>query len=118
MPEAETLYHGSEDYAKEAILNGGEIPGWKLVEGRSSRIWTAGAFDKLTAAGIDEALLYERKPLTPPQLEKALGGAVYRETVEPLVEKKPGAPTLAEESDTREPYNPAEASFQAMQNGP
>ncbi len=107
-----------EDYAREAILNGGEIPGWKLVEGRSSRIWTAGAFDKLTAAGIDEALLYERKPLTPPQLEKALGGAVYRETVEPLVEKKPGAPTLAEESDTREPYNPAEVSFQAMQNGP
>lgn len=104
-----------EDYAKGALLTGKEIPGWKLVAGKSSRAWAGGedaAFAALKAAGIDEALLYERVPQTPPKLEKALGSAVYKETVAPLVEKKPGAPSLAEESDVREAWNPPEQAFQ------
>ena len=106
-----------EEYAQKKILSGESIPGWKLVEGRGSRVWAGGAdaaFAALTAAGVDEALLYERKPVTPPQLEKALGGKVYREVAEPLVEKKPGAPTLAEESDKRAAYNPAESAFEVQ----
>lgn len=106
-----------EEYAQKSILSGKEIPGWKLVEGRGSRVWAGGAdaaFEALLASGVEEALLYERKPVTPPQLEKALGGKAYREVAEPLVEKKPGAPTLAEESDKRAAYNPAEAAFEVQ----
>ena len=55
-----------EEYALSACLSGRNIDGWKAVEGRSTRKWTdpEKAFDALKAGGIDEAVLYERKPIT------------------------------------------------------
>ncbi|MNP60717.1 hypothetical protein D3C76_1558240 [compost metagenome] len=61
------------------------------------------AFSHLKEKGIDEAVLYERKPLTPPQLEDALTKKVYKELLEDtgFVVKHPGAPTLAPDGDKR-----------------
>lgn len=102
-----------EDYALAACLAGKEITGWKAVEGRGSREWADldTAFAALPERGIDAALLYERKPVSPAALEKTLGKKLYAESVEDLVRKLPGKPTLAAESDKRPPYNPAAAAF-------
>lgn len=107
-----------EEYVNNTLLAGKPIPGWKLVAGRSSREWTGGAddaFAKLQEAGIPEAMLYERKPVTPPALEKAVGAKTYKETVAAVVTVKPGKPTLAEASDKRKEWTPAEAAFQPVE---
>ena len=106
-----------EDYAFQAVMAGKQIPGWKLVAGRQSREWTGGAdeaFTRLQEAGIPEAMLYERKPVTPPALEKAVGKARYQEVVAPAVTIKPGKPTLVEAGDKRPEWTPAEAAFKVV----
>ncbi|MED4495575.1 DUF2800 domain-containing protein [Heyndrickxia coagulans] len=94
-----------KEYALSACLNGEEIPGWKAVEGRSTRIYKDidQAFEYLKSNGIDEALLYERVPLTVAKLEKQLGKKEFKSLLEEagLVEKAPGKPTIAPESDKR-----------------
>lgn len=98
-------YNSLKKLALEEILKGGDIPGWKAVEGRGSRQYVDidKAFEHLKQNGIDEAVLYRREPLTPPQLEKELGKKQYRELLEEtgLVVKVEGAPTLAPISDKR-----------------
>jgi hypothetical protein len=95
-----------KEYALSACLKGNEIAGWKAVEGRGSRTYVDQdkAFDHLKQNGIDEAILYERVPLTVPKLEKELGKKEYRSLLEEpgLVQKSAGKPTLAPISDKRE----------------
>lgn len=110
-----------KDYALEESLKGNEIPGWKAVEGRGSRVYVDQdkAFEHLKQNGIDEAVLYERVPLTVPKLEKELGKKEYRSLLEEPghVEKKPGKPTLAPVSDKRKPITPdAEQDFKKEEN--
>lgn len=91
------------EFALAQILAGAEIPGWKSVEGRSNRAWTdqEGAFRALVAGGIDEALLYERKPLTLTAVETAIGKKTFAELAAAFVKRPAGAPTLAPEADKR-----------------
>lgn len=107
-------YKDLQDYALRACLTGKTIPGFKAVEGRGSRAW--GDTDKALAAlaerGVAEALLWERRPVTAPALEKALGKRGFANVAEDLVVKQPGKPTLAPETDKRPPYNAAQAAFQ------
>lgn len=94
-----------KEWALGECLAGREVPGWKAVEGRSSRDWTDmdAAFDKLTKSGItEEAMLYERKPLTLAQVEKLVGKKGFQEAVGEFVVKNPGKPALVKESDKRE----------------
>lgn len=97
-----------EEYALSALLQGKEVPGWKAVEGRSSRAWDdpAAAFDAIKTAGVDEAMLYERKPLTLAAVEKVIGKGKFAEIAGTHVVTPPGKPTLVPESDKRAPYNP------------
>ncbi|WP_077621530.1 DUF2800 domain-containing protein [Sediminibacillus massiliensis] len=94
-----------KDYALKESLKGKEIPGWKAVEGRGSRVYKNqdAAFDELQNRGIDEAVLYERVPLTVPKLEKELGKKQFRDYMEEPghVLKSAGKPTLAPASDKR-----------------
>lgn len=96
-----------KEYALAECLKGKEIPGWKAVEGRGSRNYTDqdAAFKHLKENGIDEAILYERVPLTVPKLEKELGKSEYRSLLEEPghVQKSTGKPTLAPLSDKRPP---------------
>ncbi|MED1706179.1 DUF2800 domain-containing protein, partial [Brevibacillus agri] len=91
------------------------------VEGRGSRQYADldVAFAHLQAHGIDEALLYERKPLTPAAVEKALGKKQYRELLEEPghVVKLPGAPTLAPLDDARPAISDQVTPEQAFGNG-
>lgn len=95
-----------QEYALAECLKGNEIPGWKAVEGRGSRSYVDQdqAFSHLKENGVDEALLYERVPLTVAKIEKVLKKQDFTTLlVEPgLVKKSAGKPTLALASDKRE----------------
>lgn len=94
-----------KEWALGECLSGREVPGWKAVEGRGSREWTDmdAAFEKLMKSGItEEAMLYERKPLTLAQVEKLVGKKDFQEAVGEFVVKNPGKPALVKESDKRE----------------
>jgi len=96
-----------EEYAQQALLDGHQIPGWKLVEGRSTRKWSDqdAAFRQMQAAGIDEAMLYTRTPISLTVAEKMIGKKKFAETMSAFITKAPGAPKLANDSDPRPAYN-------------
>lgn len=93
-----------QDYALKTCLAGGDIPGYKAVEGRGSREWTdqAEAFKALMAGGIPEEIMYERKALTLAALEKVVGKKDFADLAGEYVRKAPGKPTLVKASDKRE----------------
>ena len=111
-------YKDLEEYALNALLNGGTIPGWKAVAGRSNRTFTDtdAAIAAVIAAGYDEALVYERKPKTLTELEKLMGKTEFAAKVGEFVVKPLGKPTLAPITDKREPYSPAAADFAEVAN--
>lgn len=106
-------YNDLKEYALVACLNGKTIPGWKAVEGRSTRAWTDqdAALDALMAGGVEEAIIYDRVPKTLAQLEKVIGKQRFGELVGGMIIKSPGKPALAAESDKRPAYNGAAADF-------
>ena len=93
-----------KDYALRQCLAGKAVPGWKAVEGRGSRDWIDmdKAFSVLQDNGVEEALLWERKPVSLAQIEKLVGKKDFAAQVGDLVVKQPGKPTLVPESDKRE----------------
>lgn len=96
-----------QEYARERLLDGGKIPGWKLVEGRSVRTIsdTEKAFTELESAGFDGDLLYERKPLGLTALEKLCGKKKLTELIGGYITKPAGRPTLVPESDKRKEFS-------------
>lgn len=106
-------YNDLKEYTLAACLNGKTIPGWKAVEGRSTRAWTDqdAALEALMAGGVEEAIIYDRVPKTLAQLEKVIGKQRFGELVGGMITKSPGKPALAAESDKRPAYNGAAADF-------
>lgn len=96
-----------EDYAQTALLEGRTLPGWKLVQGRSTRKWTDqdAAFRQMEADGIDEAMLYTRTPISLTAAEKMLGKKRFAEVMSAFITRAPGAPKLAKDSDPRPAYD-------------
>lgn len=96
-----------EDYAQTALLEGRTPPGWKLVQGRSTRKWTDqdAAFRQMEADGIDEAMLYTRTPISLTTAEKMLGKKKFAEVMSAFITRAPGAPKLAKDSDPRPAYD-------------
>ena len=93
-----------EKYALAESLKGNNVPGWKAVNGRSSRSFknTDEAIKVLVDNGIAEELLYERKYLTLAQMEKTVGKKEFNSLVGDLIVMNVGKPTLVETSDKRE----------------
>ena len=106
-------YNDLKEYALSAILEGKEIPGWKVVAGKSNRTFddADAALEVIKAAGYDEAVLYDRKPKTLTQLETMIGKKQFAELMGSHIIKPVGKPTLVEQADKREPYSPAAADF-------
>ena len=101
------------NYALGEIQTGHPIPGWKIVEGRSVRVYTDQdkVVDAAKKAGYDEALLFQRSLIGITDMEKLMGKKKFKEILGSLVEKPKGAPKLAPESDKREAFNPAATEF-------
>lgn len=89
--------------ALDMAVAGGQIPGFKLVEGRSVRAWSdqAAAMNALAQAGIEENSLYETKARTLAQIEKAVGKKEMNRIAGEWITKPAGKPTLVPESDKR-----------------
>lgn len=109
-------YKDLEDYALHTVLDGGTIPGWKAVAGRSNRAFTDrdAAISAAIQAGYDEALLYDREPKSLSEIEKLMGKAEFADKLGGFVIKPQGKPTLVSISDKREPYSPAAADFSGV----
>lgn len=90
-------------YALDMCLKGEDIKGLKAVAGRTSRSWTNQdeAINKLIEGGIDEAIIYDKVPLTLAKLEKALGKQQFTALVGDMVVTSEGKPTLVFENDKR-----------------
>lgn len=99
-----------------AIKDGQEVDGWKIVEGRSIRQLTdeQGIVKTMTEAGYNEALLYERKLLTITQFEANFGKKTVQELLGKYIVKPQGKPTLAPASDKRKAWNPEEQILKAF----
>lgn len=96
-----------KDRALAQLLNGEEIPGYKVVEGRGSRDWLDELIldNALRSAGYQPAEYTKTEFLSPAQLEKAIGKKKVAELVGDLIQSKPGSPTVAPESDKRKPFD-------------
>lgn len=96
-----------------ALLEMGmDVPGYKLVEGRRSRIWNADP-DKLERAlkyrtGLKKPDIYEQKLISVAQAEKRVPKEQWPR-IEKLVEYRPGKPTIAPVTDKRPAVNGADA---------
>jgi hypothetical protein len=86
---------------------GNPVPGFKLVEGRSNRKYKdADAVAKaVTAAGVDEALIYERSIIGLTAMEKLLGKKKFADILGNHIEKPRGKPTLVPVTDKRPVYD-------------
>lgn len=102
-----------EEHCLTAALAGERIPGWKVVEGRRVRSFdnADAAFADLVAAGIEEALLYERRPLTLAQAEKVVGKTKFEELIGNHIVTPTGKPALAPESDKRPAFSTVAEDF-------
>ena len=94
-----------------------KIPGYKAVEGRSVREWTdqQEAFSAAVQSGLDEEMLYERKPLTLSAIEKMTGKKQFAEIFTDYVHKPQGKPTLVLETDKRPVYQKKVSEFDNIQ---
>lgn len=90
-------------YALDMCLKGEDVKGLKAVAGRTSRSWTNQdeAINKLIEGGIDEAIIYDKVPLTLAKLEKALGKQQFTTLVGDMVVTSEGKPTLVFENVKR-----------------
>ena len=89
--------------ALDDALSGAEIPGWKVVEGRSNRkIVDEEGLAQVLLKDFEEAKIFKPKTLeTITNLEKLVGKKEFQEISTGFVEKPQGKPTLVVESDKR-----------------
>ena len=96
-----------KDRALAQLMDGEEIPGFKVVAGRASRTWA----DDLEVCRILEGAGFSREEytktetLSPAAMEKAIGKKKVADLLSGHILSNPGAPTVAPESDKRKPFD-------------
>ena len=93
-----------KDQALNTLMEGGQIPGYKVVEGKlGNRKWTdeLQVAEKLTASGYAKEDFTETKLLSPAAMDKALGKKKVVELLDGMIDRSPGAPTVVHVSDKR-----------------
>lgn len=103
-------------FAMQAATRGEKVKGWKLVEGRSARVIKdeAEALKRLTEAGFDREALIDTKIKGIGDLERTVGKKPLTVLLDGVIVKPQGAPTLAPESDKREPIQPTLDMFEEL----
>ena len=118
LATVKTWLAGVEEYALQQALSGVEIPGWKIVEGRSVRKITdiSGAASALSNAGYATADIYKPQELrTITELEKLAGKKQFAAICGDYIVKPQGKPTLAPVSDKRPAINPIADDFSGIE---
>lgn len=105
------------------IQNGRPIEGWKIVRGRSNRVWNIVDNDEdgfvavlAEEAGVEPEALYTRKLKSPAQVEKLSKQA--KKVVATLANKPPGKLALARSDDEREAVDQAAAAAEEFADDP
>lgn len=94
--------------ALATLLDGGEIPGYKVVEGKlGARKWVdeLQVAEKLQAEGYQLNDITETKLLSPAAMDKSIGKKKVAELLDSLIDRSPGAPTVVPVTDKRPTYN-------------
>jgi hypothetical protein len=97
-----------KDQALTTLLNGGEVPGYKVVEGKlGNRKWTdeIKVVEILKDAGYQLNDVTETKLLSPSAMDKSIGKKRVAELLTELIDRTPGAPTVVLETDKRPAYD-------------
>lgn len=117
VPIVKTWISGVEEFALAQALSGVQLPGWKIVEGRSIRkiTDTDSVADALTKSGYTQSDIYkpvEMRTIT--ELEKLVGKKQFAALCGEWVNKPQGKPTLAPESDKRKAIDPIADDFKGI----
>lgn len=97
-----------KEQALTTMMEGGEIPGYKVVAGRGSRTWAdeIEVARELEKQGISRDQYTETKILSVAQMEKALGGKKkFNDMIGGHVLSVAGSPTIAPATDKRPAYD-------------
>lgn len=103
-------------FAMQAATRGEKVKGWKLVEGRSVRVIsdTETAIERLKAIGFSTEDVTNSKLKGIGDLERLVGKKPLAATLDGLIVKPQGLPTLAPESDKREEISPIIDDFEEL----
>lgn len=105
-PKFADWFKDVEAYAKASMINDGvKIPGFKVVEGKSTRIITSpdDIYRKLHESGFaDEEILEKPKLLGITTLEKNVGKRLFNDLCQDFIIKPSGKPIVVPISDKRE----------------
>lgn len=104
-------------YALAQALSGNVLPGFKLVEGRSSRKYTdaEAVIERLIFADYtEEDYLKPRELKSLTELTKSIGKKAVDTVLSDLIIKPPGKPALVPEDDPRPKYNCVENDFEIL----
>ena len=110
-----------EAYAYQLAMSGIQIPGYKLVQGKTNRKIEneKGLIRVLTTEGIPEEKLYKAPSLLGlGELEKLVGKKYFETISAPFVIKPLGKPTLVPESDKRSPINITQVAIDVFSQEP
>lgn len=96
-----------KERALASLLDGDEIPGFKVVAGRASRSWAdeLKVCDALIKAGYTREQITKTEVLSPAQMEKVLGKKRAAELIAGHILSIPGSPTVAPAADKRPVYD-------------
>lgn len=108
-PKVTAWLKAVKDRALSGMLSGEEIPGYKVVAGRSSRSWAddSEVAALLEGAGYTRTEFTKTEILSPYNMEKALGKKKVAELLSGQILTVPGSPTVACASDKRPAYDRA-----------
>ena len=117
VPIVKTWISGVEDFALAQALNGVQLPGWKIVEGRSVRkiTDTDSVAAVLTKNGYKQNDIFkpvEMRTIT--DLEKLVGKKQFAAMCGEWINKPQGKPTLAPEGDKRKAIDPIADDFEGI----
>lgn len=104
------------EYVTSEAVKGKKWNGFKLVEGKSNRVFVSEVETerKLLAEGYDD--IYTPSTLLGvTKLKSVLGAKAFKEIVEPDLRKPPGKPTLVSQDDPRKEFDNALAVFRDME---
>ena len=113
LPQIDSLVSWAEDikaFALEQALSGTRYPGFKLVEGKSTRKYRneAEVAKVVSEAGYEP---YEHKLLGITAMTKQLGKKRFDELLQGLIVKPTGKPVLVPETDKRPEFSSAANDF-------
>jgi hypothetical protein len=107
-----------KDQALTTLMNGGAIPGYKVVAGRGTRGWADDleVAAELKKAGYTDEDITKTELLSVAAMEKALGKKKVAELVGGQILTHTGAPTVVHESDKRPAYDQAAETLNDLNN--